>query len=73
MDVILNDGSMAPRPTVLLLDEVDALIGDTLITLLCQLRASYTPSGRRFFRRRCFCEVCVICSTTVSSQTARRP
>lgn len=31
----------APRPTVLLLDEVDALVGDTLISLLRQLRAGY--------------------------------
>ena len=31
----------APKPTVLLLDEVDALVGDTLISLLRQLRAGY--------------------------------
>ena len=31
----------SPQPTVLLLDEVDALIGDTLIALLRQLRAGY--------------------------------
>ena len=31
----------SPLPTVLLLDEVDALIGDTLISLLRQLRAGY--------------------------------
>ena len=30
-----------PRPAVLLLDEVDALIGDSLISLLRQLRAGY--------------------------------
>ncbi|MEY4978177.1 MAG: hypothetical protein RLZZ352_447 [Pseudomonadota bacterium] len=29
------------RPTVLLLDEVDALVGDTLISLLRQIRAGY--------------------------------
>ena len=32
---------LAPRPSVLILDEVDALIGDTLISLLRQLRAGY--------------------------------
>jgi hypothetical protein len=42
----------AAQPTVLLLDEVDALVGDTLIALLRQLRAGYrqapaTPSRRR--------------------------
>ena len=31
----------SPQPLVLLLDEVDALIGDTLISLLRQLRAGY--------------------------------
>lgn len=30
------------KPTVLLLDEVDSLVGDTLISLLRQLRAGYT-------------------------------
>ena len=36
-----------PRPLVLLIDEVDSLIGDTLISLLRQLRAGYErrPSG----------------------------
>lgn len=36
-----------PRPAVLLLDEVDALVGDTLISLLRQIRAGYAqrPSG----------------------------
>ena len=36
-----------PQPTVLFLDEVDALIGDTLISLLRQIRAGYNerPDG----------------------------
>jgi hypothetical protein len=36
-----------PRPAVLLLDEVDALVGDTLISLLRQIRAGYAqrPTG----------------------------
>ena len=39
----LND----PRPLVLLLDEIDALVGDTLISVLRQLRAGYDmrPAG----------------------------
>ena len=38
---------VSDRPLVLLLDEVDALIGDTLIAVLRQLRAGYTdrPTG----------------------------
>jgi hypothetical protein len=38
----------SPEPLVLLLDEVDALIGDTLISLLRQLRAGYTQRPRAF-------------------------
>lgn len=36
------------RPVVLLLDEVDALIGDTLVSLLRQLRAGYEQRPRHF-------------------------
>ncbi|WP_201220428.1 hypothetical protein [Halochromatium roseum] len=35
-------------PLVLLLDEVDALVGDTLISLLRQLRAGYTKRPKAF-------------------------
>ena len=36
-----------PRPLVLLLDEIDTLIGDTLVSVLRQLRAGYDqrPAG----------------------------
>jgi hypothetical protein len=37
-----------PKPLVLLLDEVDSLIGDTLISLLRQLRAGYPNRPRSF-------------------------
>ncbi len=36
------------RPTVLFLDEVDALIGDTLISLLRQIRAGYAQRPHAF-------------------------
>ena len=37
----------SPKPLVLLIDEIDALIGDTLLTVLRQLRAGYDrrPAG----------------------------
>jgi hypothetical protein len=38
----------SPEPLVLLLDEVDALVGDTLISLLRQLRAGYTQRPDAF-------------------------
>ncbi len=37
-----------PRPLVLLLDEIDALVGDTLLSVLRQLRAGYPDRPRRF-------------------------
>ncbi|QEP41882.1 ATP-binding protein [Ectothiorhodospiraceae bacterium BW-2] len=37
-----------PKPIVLLLDEVDALIGDTLVSLLRQLRTGYTQRPHAF-------------------------
>jgi hypothetical protein len=61
------------QPLVLLLDEVDALIGDTLLSLLRQLRAGY-PNDRRRFRRRSSCAGCATCVTTASmpAPSARR-
>jgi hypothetical protein len=47
----------APQPTVLLLDEVDALVGDTLIALLRQLRAGYPDRPRRFPQTVILCGV----------------
>ena len=40
--------AQSPVPTVLLLDEVDSLIGDTLISLLRQLRAGYPKRPNQF-------------------------
>ena len=46
-----------PRPAVLLLDEVDALVGDTLISLLRQLRAGYTQRPHAFPQTVILCGV----------------
>ena len=47
----------ADRPIVLLLDEVDALIGDTLISLLRQLRAGYNQRPEAFPQTVILCGV----------------
>lgn len=47
----------ATQPTVLLLDEVDALVGDTLISLLRQLRAGYPKRPAQFPRTVILCGV----------------
>ena len=39
---------ISAKPTVLLLDEVDALVGDTLISLLRQIRAGYAQRPEAF-------------------------
>jgi len=46
-----------PRPAVLLLDEVDALVGDTLISLLRQIRAGYTDRPAAFPQSVLLCGV----------------
>ena len=47
----------APRPTVLMLDEVDALVGDTLISLLRQIRAGYPQRPEAFPQTVILCGV----------------
>ena len=47
----------SPRPLVLLLDEVDALVGDSLIALLRQLRAGYTQRPAHFAQTVVLCGV----------------
>ena len=45
------------KPPVLLIDEIDALIGDTLIAVLRQLRAGYADRPRRFPQSVILCGV----------------
>ena len=47
----------SPQPLVLLLDEVDALVGDTLISLLRQLRSGYTQRPQHFPQSVILCGV----------------
>ena len=49
--------AQTPQPLVLLLDEVDALIGDTLISLLRQLRAGYNQRPTAFPQSVILCGV----------------
>lgn len=46
-----------PQPLVLMLDEVDALVGDTLISLLRQLRAGYLKRPQHFPQTVILCGV----------------
>ena len=49
--------SLSTKPTVLLLDEVDALVGDTLISLLRQIRAGYAQRPEHFPQSIVLCGV----------------
>ena len=46
-----------PIPLVLLIDEIDALVGDTLISVLRQLRSGYDQRPRRFPQSIALCGV----------------
>ena len=46
-----------PKPLVLLIDEIDALVGDTLVSVLRQLRAGYTHRPNRFPQSVILCGV----------------
>jgi Cdc6-like AAA superfamily ATPase len=48
---------LSPRPVVLLLDEVDALVGNTLISLLRQIRAGYNQRPAAFPQSVILCGV----------------
>ncbi|MEW6365136.1 MAG: ATP-binding protein [Acidobacteriota bacterium] len=47
----------SPRPLVLLVDEIDSLVGDTLIAVLRQLRAGYDKRPRLFPQSVVLCGV----------------
>ena len=46
-----------PRPLVLLIDEIDALVGDSLVSVLRQLRAGYVDRPERFPQSVVLCGV----------------
>ncbi len=55
--VLSNWAGASDRPLVLLIDEIDALIGDTLIAVLRQLRAGYPKRPTRFPQTVVLCGV----------------
>ena len=66
----LTDWSLAdPRPLVVLLDEVDALIGDSLIAVLRQLRAGYVRRLRGFPQSVVLCGVRDVHDSRIRSQS----
>ena len=56
-DLLTHWTRNSSKPTVLLLDEVDALVGDTLISLLRQIRAGYAQRPEFFPQSIVLCGV----------------
>jgi len=55
--VLTHWAEKSPKPLVLLIDEIDALVGDTLISVLRQLRAGYAKRPARFPQSIILCGV----------------
>ncbi len=55
--VLTRWAQASPKPIVLLIDEIDSLIGDTLISVLRQLRAGYTKRPALFPQSVVLCGV----------------
>ena len=56
-EVLIRWASADARPLVLLIDEIDALVGDTLLSVLRQLRSSYTLRPTSFPQSVILCGV----------------
>ena len=62
-----------PRPLVLLLDEIDTLVGDTLLSVLRQLRAGYPDRPGRFPHSLILCGVRDVRDYRIHSTTQGAP
>ncbi len=56
-EVLTRWAEASPKPLVLFIDEIDALIGDTLISVLRQLRTGYAKRPHRFPQSIILCGV----------------
>ena len=56
-EILTRWTQVSPKPLVLLIDEIDSLIGDTLITVLRQLRAGYFKRPASFPQSILLCGV----------------
>ena len=56
-ETLVRWSAASPKPLVLLIDEIDALVGDTLISVLRQLRSQYDRRPHRFPQSVVLCGV----------------
>jgi hypothetical protein len=70
-EVLTRWAARDPRPLVLLIDEIDSLVGDTLIAVLRQLRAGYTRRPEQFPQSVILCGVRDVRDYRIHSQKAQ--
>ena len=70
IDVLSRWAEVDPRPLVLLIDEIDTLIGDTLVSVLRQLRAGYDQRPARFPHSVILCGVVDVRDYRIQSSAA---
>ncbi|MCW2277601.1 ATP-binding protein [Heliophilum fasciatum] len=56
-EMLIGWAKKSPKPLVLLIDEIDSLVGDTLIAVLRQLRSGYAGRPKRFPQSILLCGV----------------
>ena len=71
--VVARWAASDPKPLVLLIDEIDALIGDTLVAALRQLRTGYRDRPRRFPQSVVLCGVRDVRDYRIHASSERDP
>ena len=69
-EVLVRWSTAAAKPLVLLLDEIDALVGDTLISVLRQLRAGYDMRPTAFPQSVILCGIRDVRDYRIHSESA---
>ena len=70
-EVVSRLAQADPRPLVLLIDEIDALVGDTLLSVLRQLRTGYDPRPDGFPQSVVLCGVRDVRDYRIHSSTEK--
>ena len=73
MHVVSRWARADPRPLVLLIDEIDALVGDTLVSVLRQLQSGYILRPRSFPASIVLCGVRDLRDCRIESGTGKPP
>ena len=72
-DFLAGWAAADPRPLVLLIDEIDALVGDSLVSVLRQLRTGYVDRPERFPQSVVLCGVRDVRDYRIHASSEREP